>query len=276
MSMFARQTLTRRQSPNRPSEDNAPPKHTSNSGAIVAGIVVVVLFILLCVGLFYAYRFWRARRLGLPPPSFNPFASQSAVSTRNYPARGGVVGWVQSKYKAMRNKRTAGGAYESGRGGRERGFGPLDQDEGGAWDTRMHDGEDEDAGYGAGRGYYEEQELGLTSHHARGDSDASYMEGTGGYGEMDTGYHAPRGLEVDAPTRGGGHSRGLSEYDVGNAGAHGNPFADSAERSNLNTRGVSPRPTIDTEMSSGQLHGKKGSKDDTSPTERRSIFHEEV
>ena len=266
--------LLLRDTPSRPAENQSPQKH-SNSGAIVAGVVVVVLLILLCVGLFYAYKFWRARKLGLPPPSLNPFASQSAVATRNYPARGGVIGWVKSKFKGVKNKRTAGGAYESGRGARGRGFGPLDQDEGGAWDTRMHDGDEEELGYGGGRGYYEEQELSLTSHHARGVSDASDMDGD--FENAETGYHAPRGLEPEMPKSGSGHSRGLSQYDTGTAGSHSDPFGDSAERSTMGrpSTGQYP-PHLDTKAPGGHRHGQRGSKDDDSPTERRSIFHEEM
>ena len=259
----------------RPSETNAPPPHhTSSAGAIVAIVVVIVLLIVVAVGVFYGYRFWRARRLGLPPPSLNPFASQNAVSTRNYPARGGVVGWIQGKFKSLRNRRTAGGAYESGRGARTRGFGPLDQDEG-AWDARMHD-EDDGAGYGGGRGYYEEQELGLTSHHTRGVSDASYLGGT--EYSQDAGYHAPRGLEPERPVSsdGRGHSRGLSEFDTGRKSAHIDPFSDAAERSDMGNRGASSRPTVETQLSSKGSRGSKTSKDETSPTERRSIFHEEM
>ena len=262
--------LLRRQSPSRPTEQQAPPQHHSHAGRIAAAIVIIVLLIIAAIGGFYGYRFWRARRLGLPPPSLNPFTSQSAVSTRNYPARGGAVGWFQSKFRQMRNKRTAGGAYEAGRGSGARGFGPVDQDEG-AWDPRMHDHEEE--GYGGGRGYYEEQELGLTRPHARGDSDASYV--SSGYGQIDTGYHAPRGLESDVPstTAATGHSRMRSEYDVGNHGASNNPFADSAERSDMGVR-----PTVDTEMQGGKSgpHAKKGSKGDSPTSERRSIFHEEM
>ena len=163
----------------------------------------------------------------------------------------------------MQNKRTAGGAYESGRGAR--GFGPVDQDEG-AWDPRMD--RDEEEGYGGGRGYYEEQELGLTSHHARGDSDASYVGG-----HADTGYHAPRGLEESTPR---GHARNLSDYDTNGQGAQVNPFADSAERSDLGARGRSNNDMGLQSGSQAQPSSKRGGRGDSPTSERRSVFHEEV
>ncbi|KAL9058327.1 MAG: hypothetical protein Q9162_001782 [Coniocarpon cinnabarinum] len=229
----------------------------SHAGGIIAAIFILVLLIVIVITAFYGYRVWKARKLGLPPPSINPFASQSSVPTRNYPAQGGVLGWVQSRFKQMRNKRTAGGGYESERN--TRGFGPVDQDEG-AWDPRM--GHDDDGYDGPGRMSYEEQELGLASHHARGDSDASYMGGRG-YGDVDTGYHAPRGLEETS----GGHTRNISEYDASHRGAQSNPFADSAERSDMGNRG----------RSAGNADSDKRDARGVSPaSERRSVFHEEV
>lgn len=225
-----------------------------------------------------SYIHYRARRLGLPPPSLNPFAKKRTDNS-NYrapaPAPGGIQGWVAGKFNALRNTRTAGGAYEStgyGAGGRRstgdrRGFGPLDPDE--AWDARV----DNEAG-----GYYEEQELGLQD-----PGHGPY--GGGGYGEVGIG-----GIE-----EGRGRSRSRqreldNRYDeemhaggggAGRGGLQPNPFGDQAEASSL--RGVSPRPHVETGQTRGVSAHKKnnsslgttGSADD-SPTERRSMFREDV
>lgn len=284
--------------PARPSESNDPTKH-HRTASILGPIVGVVVLILIALGAFYAYRYYRSRKLGLPPPSLNPFASQSDVSTRNYPARGGIVGWAQSKYRSLRNKRTAGGAYEGtsgtgGRAGRARGgggFGALDPDE--AWDARV--GSEAD-GYNGGRGgaggYYEEQELGFTQGRPGRDSlGAVEPYESGGYGRLheDTGYAPARGLaeiipgeeehggrakrELDARYReetGGRGGVGQNPFDEPRGSARTlDPFGDHAD---VDMRGVSPRP-IDTGT---KQHGKQGSKDETSPTERRSVFRESV
>jgi hypothetical protein len=49
-----------------------------------------------------------------------------------------------------------------------------------------------------------------------------------------------------------------------------NPFDDAAEPSNVSLRGLSPRPVIDT--SKGHVKGQ----DSDSPTERRSMFRENM
>ena len=78
----------------------------------------------------------------------------------------------------------------------------------------------------------------------------------------------------------GGGQRGLDvRYDeeMGRGAGRGaekgtleNPFGDGAERSKL--RGVSPRPV---ELDGG-LMGKGVGKNEDSPTERRSMFHENM
>ena len=93
------------------------------------------------------YAHYRARKLGLPPPNFNPFAKKRSDNV-NYrapaPAPGGIQGWITDKLNSLRSGRTAGGAYEStsrgaGRNLNERrGFGALDPDE--AWDARVGSG----------------------------------------------------------------------------------------------------------------------------------------
>ncbi|KAH9883246.1 hypothetical protein F4778DRAFT_767423 [Xylariomycetidae sp. FL2044] len=197
----------------------------------------------------------RARRLGLPAPplsSYNPFSrSGSSSSTSAYgtprPRSGGIGGWFSARLSALRNPRSATGAYEQtsgggragggGAGGR-RGFGPLDPDE--AWDARVG----HEADYGAGAGYYEEQELGYTST-TRGRA--------GGGGGHDANNNAFAGsgyamnLAVGDEERGRSASRGGADsLDVVPPRSRPNPFDDDAEPSNLSLRGVSPRPMVDT------------------------------
>lgn len=216
-----------------------------------------------------SYTHYRARRLGLPPPRLNPFSRNSRdATTTGYrapaPAPGGIQGWISDKWDALRNKRTAGGAYENtgfggSRGGTgRRGFGALDPDE--AWDARV----DNEAS-----GYYEEQELGLQD-----PSHGPY--GGGGYGDDGRGRSRSRQRELDdrydEETRGGG--------------SHLNPFGDTAETSNMSLRSVSPRPHEDTSYHGSKrpagAHKKQQSSLGTtgsaenSPTERRSMFTEDV
>jgi hypothetical protein len=173
-------------------------------------------------------------------------------------------------FKASRNSRTAAGAYEgaagaSTRSGR-RGFGPLDPDD--AWDSRV--GAEADT-YGPG-GYYEEQELGL--HHR--DDDTGYAGASGG-GSYPMNLAAtpgapPAGFGDDHEERGRTRSRSPGHLAAGGQG-RSNPFDDDAEPSNISLRGVSPRP-IDTGVASAA--GKGGQKDKDSPTERRSVFREDM
>jgi hypothetical protein len=219
-----------------------------------------------------SYTHYRARRLGLPPPSLNPFARNrrdNGTYRAPAPAPGGIQGWIADKFSGLRNKRTAGGAYEStGYGGARgstsgrRGFGPLDPDE--AWDARV----DNEAG-----GYYEEQELGLQD-----PGQGPY--GGGGYGEVGV-----AGIE-----EGRGRSRSRqrelnTRYDeeVHGGASHLNPFGEQAETSNMSMRSLSPRPDAE---AGGKPRGASSHKKsqslatngsaDNSPTERRSMFHEDV
>ncbi|KAF2764955.1 hypothetical protein EJ03DRAFT_331417 [Teratosphaeria nubilosa] len=232
-------------------------------------IIVVLVVVLGGVG-YILYTHYRARRLGLPPPPWNPFAKRQDNSTYHAPAPapGGIVGWVQDKISGFRNNRTSAGAYEStGYGGARgtsdrRGFGPLDPDE--AWDARVND----EAG-----GYYEEQELGL-------QDPAHGPYGGGGYGDVgvggipeERGRSRSRQRELDArydEEVHGGHQQ--------RSGQHLNPFGDQAEASSL--RSVSPRPHVETgdkahKKNNSSLGTNNGGADD-SPTERRSMFHEEM
>nr|POF13180.1 hypothetical protein CFP56_10328 [Quercus suber] len=221
-----------------------------------------------------SYTHYRARRLGLPPPSLNPF-SQKRREPVNYrapaPAPGGVQGWISDKWNALRNTRTAGGAYESsggaGYGGGSRGaaghraFGPLDPDE--AWDARV----DHETS-----GYYEEQELGLQD-----PGHGPY--GGGGYGEVGIG-----GIEEG---RGRSRSRQRELDNRYDEEVHGkprsDPFGDAAEPSNMSLRAVSPRPHGNTGPTRGAHSHRRGQSSlgttgsaENSPTERRSMFHEEM
>jgi len=57
-----------------------------------------------------------------------------------------------------------------------------------------------------------------------------------------------------------------------------NPFGDHAERTDASLRGVSPRPMVDTAGARGhrQQQSLGAQHDETSPTERRSAFQEQM
>lgn len=220
----------------------------------------------------HRYSHYRARQLGLPPPPLNPFSSQNrdnAPYRGPTPAPGGLQGWVNDKIAAFRNKRTAGGAYEStgyGGGARRstgdrRGFGPLDPDE--AWDARV----DHEAS-----GYYEEQELGDPGHGPYGGSGYGNV-GVGGI-EEGRGRSRSRQRELDA------------RYDEEmHGGARLNPFGDHNAAEGDSLRAVSPRPhqgdtSYHGARSGASAHAKGkaslGSVENDSPSERRSMFREDV
>jgi len=237
-------------------------------------ILLVVVVVLGGAG-YILWAHYRARRLGLPPPNLNPFRQRDNSSFRGAtPAPDGIKGWISDKWNALRNQRSAGGAYEStGYGGsrrstgERRGFGPLDPDE--AWDARV----DNEAG-----GYYEEQELSLQD------------PGQGPYGG--SGYGGSREVGVGGIEEGRGRSKSRQQevdarYDEemhGGAHLQPNPFGDQAEASNMSLRSVSPRPHMETSGQSrgASAHRKNNSSlgttgsTETSPTERRSMFHEDV
>lgn len=229
--------------------------------------LLLILLIPLAAIAYILFARFRAQQAGLPPPplsSYNPFSGRSR-SSQNRPASSGILGWVRSKLQFSTSSRGGGGAYEQPLGGRGRRG--LDPDE--AWDARVGNEAD---GYGAG-GYYEEQELGL--HPGASTSNGAYAGG--GYGGDGPGRTLPdygaeevrrgrsRSREPNAYI--GGGQKGLDERYDEEMGRE-NPFGDEAERSSL--RGVSPRPA-DNE---GRGHKKTGSGD--SPSERRSIFRENV
>lgn len=227
--------------------------------------------------LCHSYSHYRARRLGLPPPSLNPFAKRRndpAAYQAPAPAPGGIQGWLSDKFNSLRggSNRTAGGAYEStsyggGSGvapGRDRrGFGPLDPDE--AWDSRV----------GNEAGYYEEQELGLQDpgHGPYGGSGYGAGIGVGGIPD-ERGRSRSRQRELD--------ERYDEEVHGGSGGDRLNPFGDDHEAPSL--RAASPRPMVDTQGGRrGVSAHKKGQSSlgtqgsaDNSPTERRSMFREDV
>lgn len=225
-------------------------------------LVLLVLIIIAAAGWLFLTR-RRAQRQGLPPPplsSYNPFANRNR-SSQNYTRQSGVVGWAKSKLQSLRG--SGSGAYERTAGaGQRRG---LDPD--GAWDARVGD----EADLQGGGGYYEEQELGLRPPPSGGPY-------TGG------GYDAPHRHEPseDEPARGRRRSRDDAFVGGSQGGGMGstyeegfsrqNPFGDTAERSSM--RGVSPRPTELDSAAHGSKGGSGGQGD--SPTERRSMFHENM
>lgn len=232
------------------------------------GVIFLIILIFLALGGYGGWVLWsrlQARKLGLPPPSLNPF-NRSSASASNYPgpAPTGIQGWIQaqiSKFK-NRNKRYAAGAYEEPSGynsARGRGAGSrLDPDE--AWDARV-----------GNEAYHEEQELGLHEppRQAGAHASANPFETTP-YGAPSPGYHEPE--------RGRSRTREYDDERSLDTRSAQNPFGDDNAAS---LRGVSPRPMdhhVDT--SYGGAHPpqkKKSGSADNSPTEsRRSIFREEM
>ncbi|KAL2754408.1 hypothetical protein ACRALDRAFT_1081459 [Sodiomyces alcalophilus JCM 7366] len=218
----------------------------STAGAIIITVVVVAVVV---SAAWVVYTQLRARRLGLPPPSFTsyiPFLKRSS----------GGGGGISGLFRSFRNPRSAAGAYEEplqgGSSRTRRGFGPLDPDE--AWDSRVGYEADTYGPYGA----YEEQELRTTA--GGGGVDTGYSGGpVGDVGAESYDMNVPRDVERGRP----GQRQG--EVDR-------NPFDDDAEASNISLRGVSPRP-IDT-GADARVGG--GSGDGGSPAERRSMFKENV
>ncbi|MCJ1410031.1 hypothetical protein MMC19_004116 [Ptychographa xylographoides] len=236
-----------------------------------AGLFFLLLLILVIIPVagWIGFTYYRAHRAGLPPPplaSYNPFNRTPASNYPIAPRSSGVLGWFQDKYHSLRNSRSAGGAYEGGRNGGNR-FGPLDPD--GAWDTRV--GTEADA-YGP-VGDYEEQELGLhpPAPGAYGGSGYGAPAPTlPAYGSDDMGRGRSRSRDDTAYI--GGNQQGLDQR-YNEAMGHDDPFGDGAERSNL--RAVSPRPA----ESDAKGHSKKasgGTTQDESPTERKSMFREQM
>lgn len=131
------------------------------------------------------------------------------------------------------------------RGGR--GHGPLDPDD--AWDARV--GTEADA-YGPG-GYYEEQELGLGRSGLPAAGPTAYGEERG------------RGRSREPEPYIGGSQAGLDRRYDEEMGRRQNPFDDAQEIGDGRLRGVSPRPV---ELGNGKEHD--------SPTERRSLFRENM
>ena len=233
-------------------------------------LLILILLIIPAAAIIYvllARR--RAQRAGLPPPSFTsfiPFRNQGRSQSSS--ARSGPLGWFRSKFHSLKDA-TSGGGYQQPLGGRGRRG--LDPDE--AWDARV--GNEADA-YGPG-GYYEEQELGL---RPGAPGEGSYAGG--GYGVHGTvlpEYGAEEMVRGRSRSRdpGPGYiggSQGGLDHRYDEQMRRDDPFGDGAERSEL--RGVSPRPVG--EEDEGKKHAQKDSLGGhgDSPTERRSMFHENM
>ena len=252
------------------------------------GWVFLIILILAVGGGYGGWVLWsrrRANKLGLPPPSLNPFARSSAPAP-NYPgpAPTGLKGWFDAQIHKFknRNNRHATGAYEENAnapaGGYARGRGGVgnrfDPDE--AWDARV-----------GNEAYYEEQELGL---HAPQSQGANPYAASTSYGAPSPGFAGAH----NEPERGRSRTREYDEHNDGlapSAAARDNPFGDEHAATSL--RGVSPRPLDhgqDTSYGGAasasasaaaapRAHKKPGSVNsvENSPTEsRRSIFKENM
>lgn len=278
--------------------------------AKIALVILIVLLIpALAFGIYVLYTRYRAKRANLPPPPLpffgrsNPFSDRNATDGGgggggNGGAGGGILNTIRSKIPFLNksNPRTGAGAYEQplAPGGGRRAARGLDADE--AWDTRV--GTEAD-GYGQG-GYYEEQELGIrpAPNHTYSGS---------GYGDRLTSTivlpeygGSPPTSPPEEPRRGRSRSREVADYIGGGeqrqrggldarydeemglqpGSKRDDPFADStAERSDL--RGVGLRPVVETEGRGASqfglsAHGKTESGSGDSPTERRSLFREDI
>src|SRR4051812_38419585 len=94
--------------------DDKAPDDDKHHGGIGGGWIFFIVLMLLVIGGFGGWALWsrlRAKRMGLPTPSLNPFAAAGGYGPS--PARGGVIGWVSAKVRALQNRRHAPGAYES-------------------------------------------------------------------------------------------------------------------------------------------------------------------
>src|SRR4051812_14801030 len=85
------------------------------------GLFFFLFFLLLIFAVigWVIFTQWRARRDGLPPPSWRfyiPFlgGSSRGASASNYPTprSAGPIEWIKDQLGKLRNRRTAQGAYE--------------------------------------------------------------------------------------------------------------------------------------------------------------------
>lgn len=183
------------------------------------------------------------------------------------PRSGGIGGgigdsarsWMSNVVYKVKNPRarssTAGyepSGISAGRARGGTGRGALDPDE--AWDARVgHEAE-------YGNPFYEETELqnqGTTHYSGAGYGGATAYHGQSGGLGSNLGAETERGR---SPSK----ERGL---------ARENPFSDDAAAS---LRSVSPRPVIDTGAAADLGKQTGGGSHQSSPTERRSMFHENV
>ncbi|KAL1955402.1 hypothetical protein VTO42DRAFT_8622 [Malbranchea cinnamomea] len=206
---------------------------------------LLIIPLLLCFGVAWiVYTQVRARRAGLPPPSWRayiPFTSASSTyrdSSFPSPRRGGIVDWFRDQYAKIRYRRTHRGAYEDMES-RRTAYGGGEHDE--VWDSRLG-GDDTGYGQGGPRGYYEEHEFDFVSTLR----DSPYNSYSGqGYTVKD-----------DEPERGRTRSRDPpvqvkpSSPDELEPKPLPNPFGDNAEVSQL--RDVSPRPEQGSAVASHQ------------------------
>ncbi|KAJ2895893.1 hypothetical protein MKZ38_006049 [Zalerion maritima] len=210
-----------------------------------AGTFFLVIFILLLLGIggWVGFTQFRARRLGLPPPtwqSYIPFKGNKEQSPYGapQPRRGGALGWIKDRIYGLRKNRdrTAPGAYEQGRA--------LDPDD--AWDSRVPG----DQGYGS-QGFYNENELeegrtGRTGGPAAAGGHLApglpYGGSSGSTAYSGSGYqmNIPRPNDVDDEPRGRSRSRD-GDNPFGAGAVRQNPFDDDE----TDIRGVSPRPMTD-------------------------------
>ncbi|KAL8934909.1 MAG: hypothetical protein Q9211_004988 [Gyalolechia sp. 1 TL-2023] len=236
----------------------------------MSGLGFFFLFLLILLPLaLLAYIFYtriQAQRAGRPPPSFAsfiPFRNRRSRSYSSSSSSGGILSTMRTKFHSLTGSSQRSGAYEQPLGS-SRGRG-LDPD--GAWDARL--GDEADA-YGSG-GYYEGQELG-----PRTGGYGGHGTELPDYGDEEMGRGRSISRDAPPPSDGfiGGSQHGLDQrYDEALGGGSKNPFGDQAERSEL--KGANHGPA---EAGRGQKQhgGAGGSVQGDSPTERKSMFHENM
>lgn len=272
-----------------------------------------LFFFLLFLLIVFAAAGWilftqvRARRSGLPPPSWRsyvPFlksgSGSGAFGNLPAPRSSNPLEWIKDQLSNLRRgrNRTAPGHYEEAggygggdsaalsayggsgsAGGGGRGARGVDPDE--AWDTQV--GNEADAYDATGpAGYHGERELDLTptpglddpydSQH--GATLPAYSEGADVRG---------RSKSRDPPAVIGGQQGSDTRYEqeLGTGGNPqrrladpNNPFSDAHEAASV--RGVSLRPTLDSTVGQGGKAKGGGGTQEDSPTERRSMFRESL
>lgn len=211
------------------------------------------LLMLMIYAAWAGFRFYSARRQGLPAPpprSYIPFMGGNQNTNYPTPRSSGPLDWVRDKLASLRRNRTSRGAYEEA-GGAEHGLTSgrrgrgLEDD---AWDAQV--GTDDPYETGRAARYDTNDEAGV----APPPDYSSQPYGPSDYQSRDTEY-----------TAGGDRGRNLGTK---------NPFGDENQAPSL--RSVSPRPEIDTSKAHKKDNASVGSAESSPTSVRKSAFQERI